>query len=204
MTAITRLYDSYGHAQGVLRDLKSAGISQSQISVVANPSAEGIEEETSNTTTGASVGAAVGGGAGLLAGLGLMAIPGAGPIVAAGWLVATLTGAVAGAASGGGHYRLRLVSARFEGCTRVARHRLVYDCLEDMLDSDIHALAITALTPTESPMIWIKSCNSLLLMMALGRDIRTCGERLTGVYSITEPTIPLLRVKLLSCSWADE
>ena len=101
MTAITRLYDSYGHAQGVLRDLKSAGISQSQISVVANPSAEGIEEETSNTTTGASVGAAVGGGAGLLAGLGLMAIPGAGPIVAAGWLVATLTGAVAGAASGG-------------------------------------------------------------------------------------------------------
>ena len=56
----------------------------------------------------------------------------------------------AGAASGGGHYRLRLVSARFEGCTRVARHRLVYDCLEDMLDSDIHALAITALTPTEA------------------------------------------------------
>ena len=56
----------------------------------------------------------------------------------------------AGAASGGGHYRLRLVSARFEGCSRVARHRLVYDCLDDMMKSDIHALAITALTPAEA------------------------------------------------------
>ncbi len=38
---------------------------------------------------------------GALTGLGLMAIPGVGPIVAAGWLVATLTGAAAGAATGG-------------------------------------------------------------------------------------------------------
>ena len=51
--------------------------------------------------TGAGVGAAVGGAAGLLAGLGLMAIPGVGPVVAAGWLAATLTGAVAGGATGG-------------------------------------------------------------------------------------------------------
>lgn len=56
----------------------------------------------------------------------------------------------AGAASGGGHYRLRLVSARFDGCNRVSRHRLVYDCLDDMMQSDIHALAITALTPSEA------------------------------------------------------
>ena len=56
----------------------------------------------------------------------------------------------AGAASGGGHYRLRLVSSRFEGQPRVARHRLVYDALHDMMHSDIHALAITALTPTEA------------------------------------------------------
>lgn len=55
----------------------------------------------------------------------------------------------AGAASGGSHYRLRLVSARFEGCNRVARHRLVYDCLDDMMQADIHALAITALAPSE-------------------------------------------------------
>ena len=43
----------------------------------------------------------IGGAAGLLAGLGLMAIPGVGPVVAAGWLVSTLTGAVAGGATGG-------------------------------------------------------------------------------------------------------
>ena len=50
---------------------------------------------------GASVGTLLGGGAGLLAGLGALAIPGVGPIVAAGWLVATLTGAGIGAAAGG-------------------------------------------------------------------------------------------------------
>lgn len=54
-----------------------------------------------------------------------------------------------GAASGGGHYRLKLVSAAFEGQNRVARHRLVYDCLLDMMHKDIHALAITALAPSE-------------------------------------------------------
>ncbi len=55
----------------------------------------------------------------------------------------------AGAASGGGHYRIRLVSALFEGQTRIARHRLVYDCLHDMMHTDIHALAIIALAPSE-------------------------------------------------------
>lgn len=56
----------------------------------------------------------------------------------------------AGAASGGSHYRLRLVSQAFEGRNRVARHRLVYDCLHDMMKADIHALAIIALTPSEA------------------------------------------------------
>ena len=55
----------------------------------------------------------------------------------------------AGAASGGGHYRLRLVSADFEGQSRIVRHRLVYDCLRDMMHADIHALAIIALGPSE-------------------------------------------------------
>jgi len=55
----------------------------------------------------------------------------------------------AGAASGGGHYRLRLVSDRFEGQNRVVRHRLVYDCLHDMMHTEIHALAIIALAPSE-------------------------------------------------------
>ena len=50
---------------------------------------------------GAGIGAAVGGVGGLLTGLGLMAIPGVGPVVAAGWLAATAAGAVTGAAVGG-------------------------------------------------------------------------------------------------------
>ncbi|MGN6388789.1 MAG: BolA family protein [Burkholderiaceae bacterium] len=55
-----------------------------------------------------------------------------------------------GAASGGGHYRVRIVSDRFDGLNRVARHRLVYDCLDKMFRGDIHALAIVALTPSET------------------------------------------------------
>lgn len=56
----------------------------------------------------------------------------------------------AGAASGGGHYRLQLVSPKFEGLGRLARHRLVYDCLGDMMHKEIHALAIVAMTPSEA------------------------------------------------------
>lgn len=55
----------------------------------------------------------------------------------------------AGAASGGGHYRLHIVSSQFEGQTRINRHRLVYDCLRDMMHTEIHAIAITALAPSE-------------------------------------------------------
>ena len=55
----------------------------------------------------------------------------------------------AGAASGGGHFRLRIISAQFEKQSRINRHRLVYDCLDDMMQKEIHALAITALAPSE-------------------------------------------------------
>ena len=55
----------------------------------------------------------------------------------------------AGAASGGGHYTLRIVSARFAGQSRVARHRLVYDTLGALMQHQIHALALNALAPGE-------------------------------------------------------
>ena len=55
----------------------------------------------------------------------------------------------AGAASGGGHYSVRIVSDRFEGLRLVMRHRLVYDAVHDMMKAEIHALAITALAPSE-------------------------------------------------------
>jgi hypothetical protein len=62
---------------------------------------DGKDDRTEGAATGGSIGAAAGGAAGLLAGLGLIAIPGVGPVVAAGWLVATLTRALAGGATGG-------------------------------------------------------------------------------------------------------
>jgi len=55
----------------------------------------------------------------------------------------------AGAASGGGHFRVKIVSGRFEGLRLVMRHRLVYDAVQGMMHTDIHALAITAHAPSE-------------------------------------------------------
>jgi len=116
---IARMYDSYEQAQTVVHELEAAGIPQSDISVVANDRTKSASSSTTGTTTGtmtagnrtstaetstgagAVLGTAVGGGLGLLAGIGALAIPGVGPVVAAGWLVATLTGAGIGAASGG-------------------------------------------------------------------------------------------------------
>ena len=49
----------------------------------------------------------------------------------------------------GGHYTVTLVSERFEGLSRVARHRLVYDSLGPLMRAGIHALAIEARTPDE-------------------------------------------------------
>lgn len=54
-----------------------------------------------------------------------------------------------GAAGGGGHFRLLVVSDAFEGKAPLARHRMVYALLKDALRGDIHALAITARTPAE-------------------------------------------------------
>lgn len=42
----------------------------------------------------------------------------------------------------GTHFRVRIASSRFNGLSRVAKHRLVYDALRDFLDSGLHALAI--------------------------------------------------------------
>jgi BolA protein len=55
----------------------------------------------------------------------------------------------AGARSGGGHYRLRIVSAAFTGKSTMARHRMVYDALSDLMQSEIHALAIDARAPDQ-------------------------------------------------------
>ena len=57
----------------------------------------------------------------------------------------------AGAAGGHGHFTVQLVSERFAGLPVVRRHRLVYEAVGDMMQTDIHALSITALAPGELP-----------------------------------------------------
>jgi len=116
---ISRLYDDYSQAQQVVRDLEAAGLGSRDISIVANNSdnwyrgdrsrttkrvdtdRDGTDDRVEGAEAGAGIGAVVGGTAGLLAGLGVIAIPGIGPVVAAGWLIATGAGAVAGGVAGG-------------------------------------------------------------------------------------------------------
>jgi BolA protein len=50
----------------------------------------------------------------------------------------------------GRHFSAHIVSPRFEGLGRVARHRLVYDALRCWMPQGIHALALTTLTPAEA------------------------------------------------------
>ena len=128
---ISRLYDDYTSASRAVNELDAAGIRHSDISLVASNAdnwygsdrsgsrttttrsadssttakvdrdRDGVDDRAEGAAAGGGIGAAVGGAAGLLTGLGLMAIPGVGPVVAAGWLVATLAGAAAGGLAGG-------------------------------------------------------------------------------------------------------
>jgi len=52
-------------------------------------------------------------------------------------------------ARGGGHFIVNITSAAFEGKSLIQRHRLVYDALGDMMQSEIHALSIDAKAPGE-------------------------------------------------------
>ena len=56
----------------------------------------------------------------------------------------------AGAADGRGHFDVRIVSESFDGMSRLERHRSIYQALDDLLQSDIHALRINALTPADA------------------------------------------------------
>lgn len=110
---ITRLFDDYDNAEAAVNELERIGIPHSGLSIVANDAhgrhadrgALRHDHDHGAIGGGASTGAVVGGVGGLLAGLGLLAIPGLGPIVAAGWLASTAVGAAigggVGAAAGG-------------------------------------------------------------------------------------------------------
>ena len=107
MRMIAHSYDTYDHAVRAVNALEAAGVPHDDISLVSGDkdrsaatttTGDTAENTAAATGTGASIGTLLGGGAGLLAGLGALAIPGVGPVVAAGWLIATLTGAGVGAA----------------------------------------------------------------------------------------------------------
>jgi hypothetical protein len=112
MKTVVGLFDSFDDAQQTVNELETYGISRGQISVLAkdgNADLDTTHEEhalevsdsaATGAATGAVAGTAIGGTVGLLAGLTTLAIPGFGPLVAAGPLIATITGAGLGAAAG--------------------------------------------------------------------------------------------------------
>jgi BolA protein len=59
----------------------------------------------------------------------------------------------------GTHFRVRVISHAFTGKSRVARHRLVYDALQDFIDQGLHALAIEAEEPSSDTTFEIPQGN---------------------------------------------
>lgn len=104
MQTVSRVYDTYAQANQAVIDIEATGVPASEISLVANKYVSDKYENVetvSKAGTGAGIGGVLGGGAGLLAGLGMLAIPGLGPVVAVGWLASLAVGAAAGATAGG-------------------------------------------------------------------------------------------------------
>jgi len=120
MATITRLFDSHTEALDAVAELEASGVSHDKISIVSNNAdnwhsgsagghkgplgdhnGDGENDVADGAGKGATTGGLLGGGAGLLAGLGMLAIPGLGPVVAAGWLASTAVGAAVGAVAGG-------------------------------------------------------------------------------------------------------
>jgi hypothetical protein len=107
-TAVFGIYPSVAAAEGAVSRLIHAGFSNDSISVLlpdVNSTREFAHEKNTKapegTTTGAATGGVIGGTLGLLAGIGALAIPGVGPFIAAGPIMAALAGVGAGGAVGG-------------------------------------------------------------------------------------------------------
>jgi uncharacterized protein (TIGR02271 family) len=100
-------YSNMETAVGVVNALVDAGFHRNSISVIANDADKQystyVDHDTAgdDTAKGAGIGAAIGGLGGLLVGLGALAIPGIGPVIAAGPIAAALAGAGIGAVTGG-------------------------------------------------------------------------------------------------------
>jgi hypothetical protein len=107
MKTVIGLFDRYADAQAVANDLSMEGFDRNNISVMANNATGEYSEHVTTDAAGdgagvgATTGTVVGGTLGVLAGLGALAIPGIGPVIAAGPLLAGLAGAGIGALAGG-------------------------------------------------------------------------------------------------------
>jgi stress-induced morphogen len=55
----------------------------------------------------------------------------------------------AGARDGKGHFEVQIVASAFEGVSRIQRHRMVFEALNDLMQTDIHALSVHAFAPGE-------------------------------------------------------
>lgn len=110
---VSRLFNSHTEAMTAVSELERSGIDRDDISLIASNAdnwheghrhpggdVDGDNDTAEGAGKGATTGGLIGAGGGLLAGLGMLAIPGLGPVVAAGWLVSTVVGAAAGAAAG--------------------------------------------------------------------------------------------------------
>src|SRR6476659_6718995 len=99
---------TYGQAERIVERLQAQGFAASEISVLM-PDTTGTRDighvkatkAPEGATTGAATGGVAGGVIGLLAGIGALAIPGVGPLIAAGPIMAALSGAAIGGATGG-------------------------------------------------------------------------------------------------------
>src|SRR3954470_6296327 len=108
-TSVFCIAKSYAQAEQIVERRQSSGFATSEISVLL-PDTEGKHDighvkatkAPEGATTGAATGGITGGVLGLLAGIGALAIPGVGPFIAAGPIMAALSGAAVGATAGGG------------------------------------------------------------------------------------------------------
>jgi hypothetical protein len=103
MQTVSGLFDTYADAIKAVHALEDAGLTAADISLIANSPADLTPDPdpvAKDSVAGAELGAVLGAGGGLLAGLGIVAVPGIGPVLAGGWLVATIAGALAGAGIG--------------------------------------------------------------------------------------------------------
>ncbi|RLL65533.1 hypothetical protein D8666_21045 [Ochrobactrum soli] len=120
MRTVSALFSNTLQAKLTIAALVASGIHAEEIAIISSGSEGELTENAAGVAAG--TGALVGGTAGLLTGLGLMAIPGLGRIVAAGWLASTLTGAVSGlqsAASPGMFIVLSSKRALVNGCEHI-------------------------------------------------------------------------------------